>query len=289
MGLDPGAILESEPHTEMMKWVLVKNKIQTHNGESTLFNERLLSSRKDEQLSGQCSLWCPKPSRAGMNLPCSNGEYFCTPERSHKYLQASVSETSVMDLTESTWPQNSTYGDRLGRPTRSSLLRTKHQLLSMSRSFHTIPNEAHGSAEPSARRSCEQSEELQQLSASLGETVHSFLVGARYNRSTLDSQALQKYGLFISRTQPPVSFLVQCQRDHMEKQEEKRNLHGSNTRARMSHFANNGSSRKETSHFSQHVHETDGNCNKSSSNNCASGPADQKRKYYVKPIKSSLF
>ncbi|KAJ1088065.1 hypothetical protein NDU88_001224, partial [Pleurodeles waltl] len=61
------------------------------------------------------------------------------------------------------------------------LLRTKHQLLSMSRSFHTMPTETQGSSEPSARRSCEQSEELQQLSASLGETVHSFLVGARYN------------------------------------------------------------------------------------------------------------
>ncbi|KAJ1088061.1 hypothetical protein NDU88_001220, partial [Pleurodeles waltl] len=45
-GLDSSVIVKSEPNTEMMKWVLVKNKIQTHNGESTLFNERLLSSRK---------------------------------------------------------------------------------------------------------------------------------------------------------------------------------------------------------------------------------------------------
>ncbi|XP_069071529.1 uncharacterized protein [Pleurodeles waltl] len=275
----------------MMKWVLVKNKIQTHNGESTLFNERLLSSRKDEQLSGQHALQSPKTTKAGMHLPCSNGQHFCRPEGSHKYLQASVSETSVMDLTECTRPQNSTYGDRLGRPTRSSLLRTKHQLLSMSRSFHTMPTETQGSSEPSARRSCEQSEELQQLSASLGETVHSFLVGARYNRSSLDSQALQKYGLYISRTQPPVSFLIQCQRDHLKKQEEKHDLHVSNINecAQKSRFEDNGSSRKETSIFSQHVQETDGNCNKGSSNNCVSGPTNQNRNNYVKPIKSSVF
>ncbi|XP_043926857.1 uncharacterized protein LOC122801405 [Protopterus annectens] len=42
-----------------------------------------------------------------------------------------------------------------------------------------------------------------------GESVHSFLIGARYNRSNcIDSKALTKYGVFLSRSYP-LSFLTQ--------------------------------------------------------------------------------
>ncbi|XP_075425487.1 uncharacterized protein LOC142465411 isoform X2 [Ascaphus truei] len=111
-------------------WIIEKSQVQNHNGEFPLFNQDLLSSRKDEQLSGQTSLQSPKPSRAGRR-----GQLFCTLEQSHKYLMASVSESSVNDLAIDLKPQIATYTVQFGRPTRASLLRSAHQSASLSRNI----------------------------------------------------------------------------------------------------------------------------------------------------------
>ncbi|XP_073529176.1 uncharacterized protein [Phyllobates terribilis] len=108
-------------------WMIEKGKIQNHNGEFSLFTLGMLSTRKDEQLSGQPSLQSLKPSRAGRE-----GQLYCRRVQSHKYLMASVSESAANDLAIEPKPQTTTYSVQFGRPTRSSLLRSAHQSASVS-------------------------------------------------------------------------------------------------------------------------------------------------------------
>ncbi|GCC28790.1 hypothetical protein chiPu_0007224 [Chiloscyllium punctatum] len=51
-----------------------------------------------------------------------------------------------------------------------------------------------------------------------GENIHSFLIGARYNRTNyLDSKAVERHGLFICRNKPYIHFIV----DHGKEQNKK--------------------------------------------------------------------
>lgn len=193
-------------------WIIEKSKIQNHNGELPLFRQGLLSARKDEQLSGQSSLCSPKASKAGREE-----ELFCRRAQSHSYLMATVSESSLSDPSIDRKPQVTTYTVLFGRPTRSSLLRSVHQSACISRSIPVEHRLRKTSSEACSGRASKQ-KGLQAMF--LEETVHSFLTGARYNRSCLDSQAFQKYGLFISKSQPGVSFLAQCGVDHQRKQDQ---------------------------------------------------------------------
>ncbi|XP_077149054.1 uncharacterized protein LOC143810029 [Ranitomeya variabilis] len=187
-------------------WIIEKGKIPNHNGEFSLFTLGMLSTRKDEQLSGQPSLQSLKPSRAGRE-----GQLYCRRVQSHQYLMASVSESAANDLAIDPKPQITTYSVQFGRPTRSSLLRLAHQSASVSSSIPMERGLKKNSSEACSGRASRQ-KGLQTMF--LEETVHSFLIGARYNRNCLDSQAFQKYGLFVSRSQPKVSFLTQCSADH---------------------------------------------------------------------------
>ncbi|KAE8604107.1 hypothetical protein XENTR_v10014575 [Xenopus tropicalis] len=197
---------ELQSNNVLASWIIEKSKFQNHNGEFPLFTKGLLPVRKDEQLSGQASLQSLKPSKAGRK-----GQLFCRREQSHKYLRASASNSCVNDLCIDLKPQITTYTVQSGRPTRSSLLRSAHQSASLSRNI-PIQHERL-SAESSPGRASRERRGLQVMSTSLGETVHSFLVGARYNRNCIDSQAFQKYGLFVSRRQPGVSFLTNSKID----------------------------------------------------------------------------
>ncbi|MEE6501130.1 hypothetical protein FKM82_004075 [Ascaphus truei] len=85
-------------------------------------------------------------------------------------------------------------------------------------------NSVQASSESHTGGASRQRRGLQMVSTSLGETVHSFLVGARYNRHCLDSQAFQKYGLFISRNHPRISFLTPCKTDHQKKHYQRQNV-----------------------------------------------------------------
>ncbi|XP_078058643.1 uncharacterized protein LOC144483952 [Mustelus asterias] len=52
-------------------------------------------------------------------------------------------------------------------------------------------------------------EALKRVPHSSGENVHSFLIGARYNRTNyLDSKAVEKHGLFICRNKPHIHFMA---------------------------------------------------------------------------------
>ncbi|KAM8953136.1 uncharacterized protein RCH25_043925 [Pelodytes ibericus] len=205
-------ITELKSDEGLPDWTIKKSKVQNHTGELPLFKQRMLSTRKDEQLSGQPSLQSPKPSRA------ERGQLFNRLEQSHKYLMASMLGSSVNDPAIDQKSRIATYTVQFGRPTRSSLLRSAHQSASLNRNIpaeHELHKLSLGSCTGRASR---QSTGLQVMS--LGETVHSFLVGARYNRNYLDSQAFQKYGLFISRSQPRVTFLTECEGEHQRKQDQ---------------------------------------------------------------------
>ncbi|XP_058846338.1 uncharacterized protein LOC131697986 [Acipenser ruthenus] len=112
----------------MTHWVTELNKIQKHSGEAPLFTENLLSAGKDEQLSGQPLLRSPKPLKARTTSP--EGQLFYRPERSHRYLQASMLESTAYELTEIARPRSVTLEPQLGRPTRSSLIRARQLALS---------------------------------------------------------------------------------------------------------------------------------------------------------------
>ncbi|XP_056419154.1 uncharacterized protein LOC130360632 isoform X2 [Hyla sarda] len=188
---------------------------------------------KDEQLSGQPSHQSLKPSRAGRE-----GQLYCRRTQSHRYLTASVSESAVNDPSIDLKPQITTYSVLFGRPTRSSLLRAAHQSACVSSG---IPVE-HGlkkiSSEACSGRASRQKGIMMKMPRVLNsnnaksglqmmfleETVHSFLIGARYNRNYLDSQAFQKYGLFVSRCEPNVSFLTQCSADHKKRLDKSKEL-----------------------------------------------------------------
>ncbi|KAM4040913.1 uncharacterized protein ACNLHF_012159 [Anomaloglossus baeobatrachus] len=220
--------LDEQPKSgsALADWMIEKGKIQNHNGEFSLFTLGMLSTRKDEQLSGQPSLQSPKSSRSGRE-----GQLYCRRIQSHKYLMASVSESAANDLTIDPKPQITTYSVQFGRPTRSSLLRSAHQSACASSSIPMERGRKKISSEACSGRASRQKGTMMPITKMpnsdifkpglqmmfLEETVHSFLIGARYNRNCLDSQAFQKYGLFVSRSQPQVSFLTQCSADHKKR------------------------------------------------------------------------
>ncbi|XP_071999031.1 uncharacterized protein [Engystomops pustulosus] len=198
----------------------------------TFFTNNCLLSL-DEQLSGQPSLQSPKPSRAGRE-----GQLYCRRAQSHRYLMASVSKSAINDPAIDLKPQITSYTVLFGRPTRSSLLRSAHQSAYISSSIPMERGLKKISSEACSGRASRQNGTLMQntkvsnshISKSglqvmfLEETVRSFLIGARYNRNCLDSQAFQKYGLFVSRSQPKVSFLTQCSADHKKRLDQSKEL-----------------------------------------------------------------
>ncbi|XP_051779285.1 uncharacterized protein LOC114645332 [Erpetoichthys calabaricus] len=190
----------------MANWVMELSKQQKHSGESPLFTEQLLSSSKDEQLSGQPPSQSLKPLKARTTSP--EGQLFYRPGRSHRYLQASVSESTAYELTEKSRPQSATLNPLLGRPTRSSLLRIKHLALSAACNTSVKETALQSPKDHVIRGTAQHRKTLQAVSTSAGENIHSFLIGARYNRERIiDFVAADKFGLYLCRTNPSHSFL----------------------------------------------------------------------------------
>ncbi|XP_053316112.1 uncharacterized protein LOC128483838 [Spea bombifrons] len=184
-------------------WVVERSKVRV--GELTFFKQNLLSSKQVKQLD-EISLPRLKPSRP------ESGPLYARIEKPHQYLKATLPKSSVNELDIGWKPQITTYNVQFGRPTRSSLLRSGHQSAAVTRNIPAKHELQKPPLESCAGRTLKQSKRLQTMS--LGETDHSFLVGARYNRKYLDSQAFQKYGLFISRSKHGVTFLTQCTMEH---------------------------------------------------------------------------
>ncbi|XP_066566341.1 uncharacterized protein LOC136753860 [Amia ocellicauda] len=203
-------ITEQKTEDVMPNWVTEINRIQKHNGQAPLFTEHMLSPIKDEQLSGQPSTKSLKPLRARTTSP--EGQLFYRPERSHRYLQASVFESAAEEWAER--PQSTFPVTHLGRPTRSSILRTRHLALSVASDPHHKERATLTPKKCSSSRPPLNPRELQPVCTSVGENVHSFLIGARYNRERyMDFVAVDKYGLYLSRSNPRCPFLTHSNAD----------------------------------------------------------------------------
>ncbi|XP_015216508.1 uncharacterized protein [Lepisosteus oculatus] len=201
-------ITEQKFEDVLSNWVTEINGIQKHSGQAPLFTENMLSPIKDEQLSGQPLPKSLKPLKARTTSP--EGQLFYRPERSHRYLQATVFESDAHGRTER--PQSALPALHLGRPTRSSLLRTRYLSPSVSKDFHQKDKTTPSPKKCSSSRLPLNLKELQRACTSVGEDVHSFLIGARYNRERyMDSVAVEKYGVYLSRSYPNCAFLTQSE------------------------------------------------------------------------------
>ncbi|XP_048398774.1 uncharacterized protein LOC125457983 isoform X2 [Stegostoma tigrinum] len=200
----------------MENWVTEIFKIWEHNGGPLPFTECSLLSRKIGQLLG-LPFSLPSSAESNWTTSASDRQLFCRPERTHKYLRASIYGSTVYDLTEKDRIRNQATDIQLGRPTRSSLLRARHCSLSTFNDKNSREKRQR-SCDFSAIRCHQYMKALKPVPNSSGENIHSFLIGARYNRTNyLDSKAVERHGLFICRNKPYIHFIV----DHGRKQNKK--------------------------------------------------------------------
>ncbi|XP_035693149.1 uncharacterized protein LOC118427450 isoform X2 [Branchiostoma floridae] len=185
------------PHarTPSPAWVLTVSSQQTHSGEAALLTSQLLASNKGEQTVGA------KPKKPKFKKIVVNGLTYHRPMKAHQFLTAadSASETS-------------SEASSLGRPTRASLLRARHHRSQSAPSSQTSTDIKRYLQRMKDQRPLtgKLPKELNPIVAEDGETVHAFLIGARYNRSqVMDVQSLNRFGLFVPRSNPNGCFLTQ--------------------------------------------------------------------------------
>lgn len=83
-----------------------------------MFHQFPLFLPQDRQLSGQLLTAELEAIKSRDIFALFRGQAFCQPGRSHNYLQASISESSVSDLPDRLKPQNAT--DEAGCPAPGS-------------------------------------------------------------------------------------------------------------------------------------------------------------------------
>ncbi|XP_046573097.1 uncharacterized protein LOC124281124 [Haliotis rubra] len=182
-------------------WSVEASKEVTHSGESPLFLHKFMSPSKEEhqyiRLSKSAVL---NPNKCQPPLSRDGVTYY-RPNRTHQYLTA----TELKDQSQN--EVNLKYG----RPTRTTLLRARQRTNSAPVNSYEIRREIMkregeiriGSAYTNPK------EFLQELHATNGESFHSFITGARYNRAhCLDSKSLTRYGVYMPRTNPTACFVT---------------------------------------------------------------------------------
>ncbi|XP_052785178.1 uncharacterized protein LOC128220720 isoform X2 [Mya arenaria] len=217
-------ILVNQENTEQHGapyWVPGVQREITHSGESPLFTNKLFPTGKFEQEHGVVSyeralLSSGTGKRRLMSAPRRrhvNGKReFYRPNSTHQYLSA----TDLRNMNE-----NEENMIKYGRPTRTTLLRARQQRTNSAPvNAYDIRRENNRRAEEVRNHSIFQtSKEYLNIYASDGETVHSFLTGARYNRARLlDSKGLTVYGVYMPRENPTDCFITGSRRfkDHGE-------------------------------------------------------------------------
>nr|KAG5697267.1 hypothetical protein BaRGS_031263 [Batillaria attramentaria] len=158
-------------------WAIEAHRQPTHSGESPLLANKFLSASK-------------------------NGVLYYRPNRTHQYLTA----TELKDASEA--------DDVLkyGRPTRTTLLRARQRAGSASSNAYEIRRQLVQRMDE-IRHGCVFSnpkEFLPQQHTDIdGQSFHSFVTGARYNRAhCLDSKSLTQYGVYMPRNNPLGCFVV---------------------------------------------------------------------------------
>ncbi|XP_066266691.1 protein PRRC2A-like isoform X1 [Branchiostoma lanceolatum] len=196
------------PHarTPSPAWVLEVRSQQTHSGEAALLTSQLLASNKGEQTVGV------KPKKPKFKKIVVNGLTYHRPMKAHQFLTAA-----------DTASETSSEASSLGRPTRASLLRARHHRSQSAPSSQTSTDIKRYLQRMKDTRPLtgKLPKELNPIVAEDGETVHAFLIGARYNRSqVMDVQSLNRFGLFVPRANPNGCFLTQPELHVTEKDAE---------------------------------------------------------------------
>lgn len=199
-------------------WVNDVQKEITNSGESPLFTNNLLATGKFEQEHGSIHFErallssnrrrLAKPRRRHLN---GKKEYY-RPNSTHQYLSA----TDLRNLNE-----NEEIMVRYGRPTRTTLLRARQRTNSAPVNAYDLRRENKRAEDAKSQSMFAASRDLFErettpisyrsynMYATNGETMHSFLTGARYNRAHLvDSKGLTVYGVYMPRENPAECFIA---------------------------------------------------------------------------------
>jgi len=190
-------------------WVNDVTEEPSHSGESPLFTQKLLAaSRVEQKFEQQFPLQFNKKPIHSKTPRAASASYY-RPNSAHRYLSATSQEV-VDGLSEA---DSETH---LGRPTRTTLLRARQRC-----------NSAPVNAYQARRELQKKNEEKLELKRNLynnvgnnmrdmmstpsndGESMHSFLVGARYNRANcVDAKGLSDFGVYMARNNPLNCFLA---------------------------------------------------------------------------------
>ncbi|XP_052215656.1 uncharacterized protein LOC127834094 isoform X2 [Dreissena polymorpha] len=191
-------------------WVSDVQREVTHSGESPLFTNKLFPTGKFEQEHGVINFERAllssassrrRPTAAPRRRHLNGRREFYRPNSTHQYLSA----TDLRNMNE-----NEEILGKYGRPTRTTLLRARQRTHSAPVNAYDLRRENNKRAEEIRNNSLFQtSKEYINIFATDGETMHSFLTGARYNRAhLLDSKGLTVYGVYMPRENPTECFIT---------------------------------------------------------------------------------
>ncbi|KAL5005345.1 hypothetical protein ScPMuIL_018801 [Solemya velum] len=184
-------------------WAIDTSKEVTHSGESPLYIHRLLSPSKTEN-GYQHNFRLEKSLLRDRRLatpPKRPRTSYYRANRTHQYLSAtelrnhSVSEVNLL----------------YGRPTRTTLLRARHRCNSAPSASLDSRREIVLSKSSTSTMSPYHfaSRNMIHFYTESGESMHSFLVGSRYNRAHFfDAKGLSSYGVYMPRNNPKGCFMT---------------------------------------------------------------------------------
>ncbi|KAK3744309.1 hypothetical protein RRG08_030392 [Elysia crispata] len=178
-------------------WSILVHNSPSYTDESPLITNNLLAASKSAQINGislhnRTSLLpkkCPRPERM-------EARAYYRPNRMHQYLSATELKNSASEDASVMY----------GRPTRTTLLRARqrsnsapHNQLEKKRDFAQRIDEIKTAPAGNGHTT----EYLQLQSVRDGESLHSYLTGARYNRAhCLDSKSVEHNGVYMPRHNP---------------------------------------------------------------------------------------
>ena len=181
-------------------WAGEVSQQSNHSGESPLFVHNYLASSKIEQQYGsQKYPKNPLHTSKFKSPPSRSGVQYYRPNSTHQYLTATELKNS----------SKSHVNMKLGRPTRTTLLRARQRCNSAPSCESRREQLKRAEEKATDIKKILNSRELFSINVPDGETLHSFLIGARYNRAhCLDAKSLLEQGVYMPRNNPLGCFVI---------------------------------------------------------------------------------
>ncbi|XP_064615165.1 uncharacterized protein LOC135479276 [Liolophura sinensis] len=176
-------------------WVCEASREVTHGGESPLIvNKFLAASRVEPPRSAQSRRSARSARNSKTPPPKKEGVLYYRPNRTHQYLTS----TELKDCSQG--ESNIKYG----RPTRTTLLRARQRSNSAPINAYEVRREMMKRAEERKSKSyLNNKQDVLNIWAGFGESQHSWLIGARYNRAHyVDAKSFSLYGMYMPRNNP---------------------------------------------------------------------------------------